>query len=101
VAEKSNAWVYGRSLAGITGSNPDWARMSVCCECCVLSGRGLCDGPITRTEESEQVGVCVCVSESDLGTSQIRPKLPRAVYSWEKLNNPEFFDARSMQGFGC
>ena len=25
--------------------------MSVCCECCVLSGRGLCDEPITRTEE--------------------------------------------------
>jgi len=26
--------------------------MSVCCECCVLSGRCLCDGPITRPEES-------------------------------------------------
>ena len=26
--------------------------MSVCCECCVLSGRGLCDGLITGTEES-------------------------------------------------
>jgi hypothetical protein len=26
--------------------------MSVSCECCVLSGRGLCDGPITRPEES-------------------------------------------------
>ena len=26
--------------------------MSVCCDCCVLSGRGLCDGLITRTEES-------------------------------------------------
>ena len=26
--------------------------MDVCCECCVLSGRGLCDGPITRPEES-------------------------------------------------
>jgi hypothetical protein len=29
--------------------------MSVCCECCVLSGRGLCDGLITRTEESYRV----------------------------------------------
>jgi hypothetical protein len=28
------------------------AWMSVCCECCVLSGRGLCDGLITRPEES-------------------------------------------------
>jgi len=26
--------------------------MDVCCECCVLSGRGLCDDLITRTEES-------------------------------------------------
>jgi len=26
--------------------------MSVCCECCVLSGRGLCDTLITRQEES-------------------------------------------------
>ena len=26
--------------------------MSVCCECCVLSGRGLWDGLITRPEES-------------------------------------------------
>jgi hypothetical protein len=25
--------------------------MSVCCECCVLSGRGLCDELITRPEE--------------------------------------------------
>jgi hypothetical protein len=27
--------------------------MSVSCECCVLSGRGLCVGPITRPGESE------------------------------------------------
>ena len=26
--------------------------MDVCCECCVLSGRGLFDGPIRRPEES-------------------------------------------------
>ena len=31
------------------------AWMSVSCECCVLSGRGLCDGPITCPEESYQV----------------------------------------------
>jgi len=28
------------------------AWMSFFCECCVLSGRGPCDGPITRPEES-------------------------------------------------
>jgi hypothetical protein len=29
--------------------------MNVCCECCVLSGRGLCGGLITRPEESYRV----------------------------------------------
>jgi hypothetical protein len=29
--------------------------MSVCCECCVLSGRGLYFGLITRPEESYRV----------------------------------------------
>jgi hypothetical protein len=31
---------------------PPRAWKFVCCECCVLSGRGLCDGLITRPEES-------------------------------------------------
>jgi hypothetical protein len=34
--------------------------MSVSCQCCVLSGRGLCDGPINRPEESYRVW-CVSV----------------------------------------
>ena len=32
--------------------SPPGAWMFVCSECCVLSGRGLCDEPITRPEES-------------------------------------------------
>jgi len=43
---------------------PPGARMSVSYECCVLLGRGLCDGLITRPEESYRVCVCVCVSVS-------------------------------------
>ena len=31
---------------------PPAAWMFVCCECCVLSGRGFCNGLITRPEES-------------------------------------------------
>jgi hypothetical protein len=31
------------------------ARMLVSCECCVLSGKGLCDGPITLPKESNRV----------------------------------------------
>ena len=34
--------------------------MFICCECCVLSGRGLCDELITHPEESYQVR-CVWV----------------------------------------
>jgi hypothetical protein len=35
--------------------------MFVCCECCVLSGRGLCDGLITRRGESYRLWrVVVC-----------------------------------------
>jgi len=32
--------------------------MSVCCECCEWSGTGLCDGPITRPEESYGMFEC-------------------------------------------
>jgi len=36
--------------------------MFVCCECWELSGRGLCDGLITRPEESYRLWcVVVCV----------------------------------------
>ena len=42
--------------------------MSVCCECCLLSGRGLCDELITRPEETYRVW---CVVVCDLGTSRI------------------------------
>jgi len=39
--------------------------MDVCVECCVLSGRGLCDGPITRAEESYRLWcVVVCALET-------------------------------------
>jgi hypothetical protein len=52
--------------------------MSVCCECCVLSGRGICVGPITRPEESYRVW-CVCDREAAI----IRgPGLLGAVAPW-------------------
>ena len=41
--------------------------MFVCCECCVLSGRGLCDELITRPEESYRLWyVTVCDLEKNL-----------------------------------
>ena len=50
VASQSKAWVCGRSFAGIAGLNPA-EGMSICCECCVLSGRDLCVGLVTSLEE--------------------------------------------------
>jgi hypothetical protein len=47
--------------------------MSVCCECCVLSGRGLCDGLITRPEESYRLW---CVVVCDLETLWMRRSWP-------------------------
>ena len=48
---------------------PSEAWMSVRCECCVLSGRGLCDGLITRPEEYYRLW---CVVVCDLETSRMR-----------------------------
>ena len=48
------------------GSNPA-GGMDVCRNCCVLSGRGLCDGLITRPEESYRLWcVVVCDLEKNL-----------------------------------
>jgi hypothetical protein len=44
---------------------PPGAWMFVCCECCVLSGGGLCEGVITRPEESYRMWrVVVCDQET-------------------------------------
>ena len=47
--------------------------MSVSCECCVLSGRGLGDGLITRPEEFFRLW---CVVVCDLETSRMRRTWP-------------------------
>jgi len=52
---------------------PPGVWMFVCCECCVLSGRCLCDELITRPEESYWLW---CVVVCDLETSWMRRPLP-------------------------
>ena len=52
---------------------PPGAWMSVCCECRVLSGRGLCDELITRSEESYRLW---CVVVCDLETSWMKRPWP-------------------------
>jgi len=52
---------------------PTEAWIFVCCECCVLLGRGLCDELITRLEESYRLW---CVVVCDLETSRMRRPWP-------------------------
>ena len=52
---------------------PQGAWMSVCWECCVMSGRGVCDELITRPEESYRLW---CVVVCDLETSMMRRPWP-------------------------
>jgi hypothetical protein len=55
VAGRSKAWVTAARLVGLWVQIPPRAWMSVCCECCVLSGGGLCDELVPRPEESYRV----------------------------------------------
>jgi hypothetical protein len=60
VAARSKAWICGRSLAGIVGSNSA-AGINVCLLCIVCSsGRGLCDGPISHAEKAYRICVIEC-----------------------------------------
>jgi len=63
---------------------PPGAWMFVCCECCVLSGRGLCDELITRPEESYRM---CCVVVCDLESSWMRRPWPALGRSATRRNN--------------
>jgi hypothetical protein len=52
---------------------PPVAWKSVCCDCCVLSGWGLCDELITRPEESYRLW---CVVVCDIENSWMRRSWP-------------------------
>ena len=60
---------------------PSEAWVSVCCECCVLSGRGLCDELITCPEEYYWLW---CVVVCDLETSWMRRPWPNGGLSRHK-----------------
>jgi len=72
VTARSKVKVCGRWPAEIVGSKPT-GSIDVCCECCVLSGRGLCDEMITRPEESYRLW---CVVVCDLETPCLRRPWP-------------------------
>ena len=52
--------------------------MFVCCECCVLPGRGLCDWLIIRPEEAYRLW---CVDSSD-HTESVVIKLKYEIHQW-------------------
>ena len=47
--------------------------MSVCCECCVLSGRGLCDELVNRPEESYRLWRVVVCDQETSKTRRLKP----------------------------
>ena len=78
---------------------PPGPRMFVCCECCVLSGRGLCDKLIARPEESYRLW---CVVVCNLQTSWMRRPwstggcraknkkvIPASLWNWSPLSLEE------------
>jgi hypothetical protein len=48
--------------------------MDVCFDCCVLSGRGLCDGFITHPEEVLPTVVCRCVLSRNLENEEAKAR---------------------------
>ena len=56
-----------------------WVRISpgawifVCCECCVLSGRGVCDGLIIHPEESYRLWRVVVCDQETSKTRRLKP----------------------------
>ena len=72
--------------------------MFVCCECCVLSGRGLCDELITRPEESYRLW---CVVVCDLETSRMRKPWLALGRSATGEKNPSKSSAGRLQEMYC
>jgi len=54
---------------------PLGAWIFVCCECCVLSGRGLCDGLITRPEESYRMWCVVVCDLENLKNEEVMTRV--------------------------
>jgi hypothetical protein len=54
---------------------PPGAWMFICCECCVLSGRGLCDGLITRPEKFYPLWRVVACDQETSNMRRINPLL--------------------------
>jgi hypothetical protein len=68
--------MYWRHIANKCASIkkiPPGAWLFVCCECCVLSGGGLCDGLITRPERSYRLWRVVLCDQETSKTRRLKP----------------------------
>jgi len=82
---RTSQWPHGiRRRSAAARLLRSWLRIPpvawrfVCCECCVLSGKGLCDELITRPEEFYRLW---CVVVCDLETSRMRRSWPALGHS--------------------
>jgi hypothetical protein len=70
---------------------PPGAWMSVCCECCVLSGRGICDELVPRPEESYRVWCVSNVCDHETSMKRGGPGPCRAVEPYKEKKKPKYF----------
>ena len=60
--------------------------MFVLCECCVLSGRGLCDELITRPEESYRLRCVVVCDLENLKNEETKTRVGSQLHSKKKIS---------------
>jgi len=65
--------------------------MFVCCECCVLSGRGFCDELITRPEESYRLWCVVVCDLENLKNEEAMTRVGSQGHSKKKLTVTSLF----------
>jgi hypothetical protein len=81
--------------------------MFVCCACCVLSGRGLCDGLITRPEESYRLWRVVVCDQEASNSRRLKPATglwkiqPQWVVTPGKQTNKQTFLLCKNELFYC
>ena len=80
---------------------PPVALLSISGECCMSSGRGLCDGPITHPEETNRACICVCVCVS---LNVIRCKINPLHLHWvgreDKTKNKRKNERKTLKKLG-
>jgi hypothetical protein len=79
--------------------------MFVCCDCCVLLGRSLCDGLITRPEQSYRLWRVVVCDQETSNTRRLKPATdlwkiqPQWVVTQGKQTNKQIFYCKIIRIF--